>query len=86
MPTNDDTRKVVEIKFEVYEDSLEEIDNLVRTLGLESRRHFFNYVLSLAAWCVKERLNGRIIASIDEPTNRYKELEMSIVKGELKGE
>lgn len=64
------------LQFEVPEDQVRKIDNLVNKLGLKTRVNLFNTALTLFMWAVRERESGRIIASVDEKAGQYKELEM----------
>jgi hypothetical protein len=58
------------------EERLDELDALVKLTGLKTRTELINYSLTLFEWSVKERLGGRIIASVDEQNERYKEVEL----------
>jgi hypothetical protein len=44
--------------------------------GLTTYKELFNTAITVLYWCFKEVRNGRIIASLDEETMRYKELSM----------
>jgi hypothetical protein len=58
------------------DERLDELDALVKLTGLKTRTELINYSLTLFEWSVKERLGGRIIASVDEQNERYKEVEL----------
>jgi hypothetical protein len=58
------------------DERLDELDTLVKLTGLKTRTELINYSLTLFEWSVKERLGGRIIASVDEQNERYKEVEL----------
>jgi hypothetical protein len=58
------------------DERLDELDALVKLTGLKTRTELINYSLTLFEWSVKERLAGRIIASVDEQNERYKEVEL----------
>jgi hypothetical protein len=70
--------KTVRLQFEVNEDRLEKIDDLMKKLDLKRRAELFNHGLSLLNWAINEREKGRIIASMDEEKGTYKELEIPI--------
>ncbi len=55
---------------------LDELDTLVKLTGLKTRTELINYSLTLFEWSIKERLGGRIIASVDEQNERFKEVEL----------
>jgi hypothetical protein len=58
------------------DERLDELDTLVKLTGLKTRTELVNYSLTLFEWSIKERLGGRIIASVDEQNERYKEVEL----------
>jgi hypothetical protein len=58
------------------DERLAELDALVKLTGLKTRTELINYSLTLFEWSIKERLGGRIIASVDEQNERYKEVEL----------
>jgi hypothetical protein len=58
------------------DERLDELDALVKLTGLKTRTELINYSLTLFEWSIKERLGGRIIASVDEQNERYKEVEL----------
>jgi metal-responsive CopG/Arc/MetJ family transcriptional regulator len=64
------------LQFELPEERVKELDNLAERTGLKTRVQLFNAALTLFEWAVRERETGRIIASIDEKRDRYKEVDM----------
>lgn len=64
------------LQFELPEERVKELDNLAERTGLKTRVQLFNAALTLFEWAVRERETGRIIASIDEEKDRYKEVDM----------
>ena len=64
------------LQFEFTDERIDELDALVKHTNLRTRVQLFNAALSLFEWAVRQRENGRIIASIDEENGVYKELEM----------
>ena len=64
------------LQFELPAERVKELDELLERTGLKTRVNLFNHALTLFEWAVRERESGRIIASMDEETGRYKELEM----------
>jgi hypothetical protein len=51
-----------------------ELDALEEQYGFSSRKDLMNTALSLLQWAIEEVKGGRILASVDEKTQRYKEL------------
>jgi len=66
------------IQFELDGERNEDLERLMREVGVRTKREFFNYALSLLKWAIEERRQGRRIASIDSENGRIKELEMPI--------
>ena len=50
------------------------IEALIVETGLPTKKDFFNNAVTLLAWAIREVKAGRIIASVDESQNRYKEI------------
>jgi hypothetical protein len=68
-------------QFEMTEEEAKEFNRLfedVKKKGASSKRDVINYALALLNWAIKERQAGRIIASIDEDNERYKEVVLPI--------
>jgi hypothetical protein len=68
--------KNIRLQFEVPEDRFEELKDLMGRCRISSQKDLFNSALTLLEWAVEERSKGRIIASVDEPNMKYKELAM----------
>jgi metal-responsive CopG/Arc/MetJ family transcriptional regulator len=67
---------VTRIQLELPEDRVRELDELMDQTGLSTRKDLLNQALTLFKWALRERQAGRMIASVDEAQNRYKELSM----------
>jgi hypothetical protein len=74
MPTTESSTK--RIQFEVNEDRVEDIEELKHKLDLRTKTDLMNNALALLSWAVKQKEEGRKIASIDEQENSYRELVM----------
>jgi hypothetical protein len=64
------------LQFDISEERVQELDDLVERTGLKTRAHLFNSALTLFEWAIREREAGRIIAAVDEKTDKYKEIQM----------
>lgn len=64
------------IQFLMDDDLVRELDHLVEKNGLKTRTQLLNVALTLYDWAVRERESGNIIASVNERTERYKEIEL----------
>jgi TIR domain len=69
----------IRLSLEVPPHQLERLDNLVRQTGISTRKDFFNQALALLEWAVKEKLAGRVIGSIDEKAQMYREVIMPVL-------
>ena len=68
------------IQLELPEENVKELKALMADAHVETYKELFSNALTLLHWAVKEVRNGRIIASVDEPAMKYKELVMPILQ------
>ena len=68
------------IQLDVAEDNVKVMRYLMQEGNLSTYKELFNNALTVLYWCFKEVRNGRIIASLDEETMRYKELSMPVLQ------
>ena len=66
------------IQIDLDEKRFEEFEKLMKEAGVETKKDLFNWAFTILKWCLNERKNGRIIASVDEKENKYKELDTPI--------
>jgi hypothetical protein len=67
------------IQFELSEEKLNELESLMEETGVRTKKDLFNNALTLLEWAIAERKAGRIIASVDEKENKYKEIVMPVL-------
>ena len=67
------------LQIELDEGRINEIETLMREGRASTKKEFINAALTLLEWAMKERKAGRIIASVDEKKDSYKELVMPIL-------
>jgi hypothetical protein len=74
------TGEKMRIQFELTDEKAKELDEFMSVLGVTTKKDLFENALSLLEWATKEIINNpdRVIGSIDEKTDRYKELQMSV--------
>ena len=72
-------KKMVRIQIEMPEDKVKGIESLMELSGIRTKKELFNVALSLFQWALKERGAGRIIASVDEEKDKYKEIVLPIL-------
>jgi len=64
------------VQLDLPERQVAELDGLMKETGVATRKDFFNQALSLLIWAIKEKREGRIIASVDEEHKHYREVVM----------
>jgi hypothetical protein len=67
------------IQFELTEGQLKELERLMERSGVRTKKDLLNNALTILEWALNEKGAGRIIASVDEEHDRYKELVMPIL-------
>jgi hypothetical protein len=67
---------MVRIQFELPEEKVKELEEMMREARITTRKDLFNNALTLFEWALKECKTGRTIASVDEHNKKYKELVM----------
>jgi len=69
------------ISLELDHPATETLSKLESLTGMSPSR-IFSYALSLMLWAVSQRTVGRIVASVDESKQSYRELEVTAVRRE----
>ncbi|MGB8886381.1 MAG: hypothetical protein WCC87_06625 [Candidatus Korobacteraceae bacterium] len=64
------------IQLDVDRQYVQLLNRLEEETGSRSHRELFNNALTLFDWAVKQRVEGRKIASLDEDEKSYRELQM----------
>ncbi len=72
-------RSNIRVQFELSEDKLGEFEALMSEVNVKTKKTLINNALSLLKWAVKEVKKGRIIASVDEKSEKFTELNMPIL-------
>jgi hypothetical protein len=70
-------RSTVVVSFRISMESSNELDELVKQLGLENRKDLFNVMLALTQWAANKSSMGLKIASVNEPAKSWTELDMA---------
>ena len=55
------------------------IEELKRQTGIKTHKDLFNNALTILTWAVQQRMAGRTVASMDEQTEKYRELQMPVL-------
>jgi len=67
------------LQIELNQQRLGEIEALMKEGKAATKKKFVNAAITLLEWAMKEKKAGRIIASVDENKNSYKEIVMPIL-------
>jgi putative intracellular protease/amidase len=70
---------VTRIQFDLPDSKVEELEKLMLAAGIHTKRELFNNALSLLEWAIRQRKEGRVIASINESSKSYRELSTPIL-------
>jgi hypothetical protein len=68
--------EIMRIQLDLDDTGVELLDRLEKATGSRTHKEFFNNAITLMDWAVRQRQAGRIIASMDERDENYKELQM----------
>jgi hypothetical protein len=66
----------VRLQIELPEKRVKELEALMEECDIATKKDLFNNALTLFEWAVRESEKGRIVASVDEENQRYRELQM----------
>jgi hypothetical protein len=69
----------VRLQIDLDEDQMKELEQMMEEGKVRTKKDLFNAAFTLLRWAMKERRAGRIIASVDEARDTYKELEMPVL-------
>ena len=72
--------KDIRIQFEISDNRLKELEALMDTVGVTTKKELLNNALTLLEWAIEEERKGHIIASLDERAKKYRELVMPIFR------
>ncbi len=64
------------IQIEVDDNGLQVLNAIRQKTGLTTYKDIFNNAVTLLDWAIRQRIEGRVIASLDERTKGYKEMTM----------
>lgn len=67
----------MEFQIEIDDLGLKVLSAIKERTGLSGYREIFNSGLTLLDWATRQQASGKIVAAVDENTQRYKEVEMA---------
>ncbi len=69
----------VRLQIDLDDEQMKTLEQMMVEGKVRTKKELFNAALTLLRWAMKERKAGRIIASVDEKRDSYKELEMPVL-------
>ena len=67
------------LQIDLDEAQMTELEKMMEEGKVRTKKDLFNAALTLLRWAMKERRAGKVIASVDEKRDSYKELEMPVL-------
>ncbi len=67
----------MEFQIEIDDLGLKVLSEIKERTGLSGYKEIFNSGLTLLDWATRQQASGKIVAAVDENTQRYKEVEMA---------
>jgi hypothetical protein len=67
------------LQIDLDEGQMKELEQMMEEGKVRTKKDLFNAALTLLRWAMKERKAGKVIASVDEKRDTYKELEMPVL-------
>lgn len=68
------------IQFELSKSRATELESIMEEVHVKTRTEFLNNAITLLIWAISEAKAGRIIASVDEEKEKYRELVMPVLE------
>lgn len=72
------------IQIDVDDNGVQVLNDIKQATGLTTYKDIFNNAITLFEWAIRQRVGGRVIASLDERTKRYKEMTMPALEDALR--
>jgi hypothetical protein len=69
----------VRLQIDLDESQMKDLEQMMEEGKVKTKKDLFNAALTLLRWAMKEKKAGRVIASVDESRDVYKELEMPVL-------
>lgn len=71
--------KIVKLSIELDEDKMKELETMMEEGKVRTKKEFINSALTFLRWAMREKKSGRIIGSLDEKSDSFKEIEMPVL-------
>jgi hypothetical protein len=67
------------LQIDVPDERFEDLQGLMHKCDINTYKDLFNNAMTLLEWAVRQREEGRMVASVDEQNMRFRELSMPIL-------
>jgi hypothetical protein len=64
------------IQIDVDDSGIQLLEKIKDATGVSTYKDLFNNAVTLFDWAIRQRAQGRVIASLDEKTKQYREITM----------
>lgn len=71
---------MIRVQLDFPEERIEDLNKMMKTTGLSTRKDLFNHALTLFNWAIIERQKGRLIGCVDEDEQRFKQIMMPAIE------
>ncbi len=71
--------KMVRLQVDFDESKMQELESFMEETHTNTKKEVIYAALTLLKWAAKQKREGRVIASLDEGSGSYRELEMPIL-------
>lgn len=68
------------LQFEVSDQEIEKLDEMLKETNLDSYKDLLNNSLSLLYWAAQQIKSGKVIAAVDESAQKYTEVQMQALQ------
>ena len=72
--------KKMKIQLDLDEKGAKTVERLKEQTGVKTHKDLFNNAITLLDWAINQRQKGRIVASLDEEQENYRELQMPVLE------
>jgi hypothetical protein len=72
------------IQIDVDDNGIQVLNDIKLATGVSTYKDIFNNAITLFEWAIRQRVGGRVIASLDERTKRYKEMTMPALEDAMR--
>ncbi len=71
-----EAKYMIRIQFDFPAEKIKELDGLMQEVNVKTRKDLINNALTLFQWAVEEKKAGNTLVSMNERTNRIREIVM----------